>query len=159
MPGCRRQSDMRAVYSKVSRLCLPSKEAWQEACNVVENVPDTTWHVLTWYHRSRTSDSSDARLRQHVVERSPSASAVPGTHGETIDTSTDFWAQSEGLQPSSLLNEQASHGKFSLSNVLSTAHGARLDATKELVAISEDDPIGKGIVSYHIGASLFQGQV
>lgn len=74
------------------------------------------------------------------------------------ETGSDFWAESEGLQPSSLLNKQAMKGMFSLQNLLTISHG--LNPAKEASAtLSVDDPVNKRIVSYHIATSLFEGHV
>jgi hypothetical protein len=70
---------------------------------------------------------------------------------------SDFWADVEGLQPSSLLNKQATKGKYSLRNILSFNHRLHLDKSKGVPSLSEDDPITKGIVSFHIATSLFEG--
>ncbi|KAH8896907.1 hypothetical protein GQ53DRAFT_638910, partial [Thozetella sp. PMI_491] len=72
------------------------------------------------------------------------------------EAGSDFWAESEGLQPSSLLNKQAMKGKFSLQNLLTISHGLHL-IKESGTTLSADDPINKKILSYHIATSLFEG--
>ncbi|EXJ78261.1 hypothetical protein A1O3_09422 [Capronia epimyces CBS 606.96] len=83
----------------------------------------------------------------------------PSSHDNPNDNDgdTDFWAESEGLQPSGLLNRRAMKGKYSLQNILSIGHGMHLDKAKAAAPIIEDDPVRKGVVPYHIATSLFEG--
>ncbi|KAI1620125.1 hypothetical protein EDD37DRAFT_674996 [Exophiala viscosa] len=60
------------------------------------------------------------------------------------------------LQPSSLLNKQATNGKYSLQNILSISDRLHLVDPKSASDLPEDDPISKGIVSFHIATSLFE---
>ncbi|KAJ9628107.1 hypothetical protein H2204_009509 [Knufia peltigerae] len=73
------------------------------------------------------------------------------------DEDRDFLADSEGFQPSGLLNKQATTGAFSLKNILSTSPNIQPQASQDAVAIPEDDPVLKDIVSYHVATSLFEG--
>lgn len=81
----------------------------------------------------------------------------PGRAPEEEDR--DFLADSEGFQPSGLLNKQATTGAFSLKNILSTGPSVQHHTSKDAAAIPEDDPVRKDIVSYHIATSLFEGYV
>ncbi|KAJ6097540.1 hypothetical protein N7499_001914 [Penicillium canescens] len=67
---------------------------------------------------------------------------------------SDFWAESEGLQPNGLLSHQAMKGKFSLQNILSTNHGSTPDRPVE--SVSPDDPTRCGIVSHEVALRLFE---
>lgn len=67
---------------------------------------------------------------------------------------SDFWAESEGLQPNSLLSHQAMKGKFSLQNILSTNHGSTPERPVE--SVSPDDPTRCGIVSHEVALHLFE---
>lgn len=73
--------------------------------------------------------------------------------------SSHFWAEVDGLQPSSLLNREAARGRFSMQNILSVSSEQDIDSAQSNSSISEDDPILQGLVSYHVAASLFEGQV
>ncbi|KIW17450.1 hypothetical protein PV08_04644 [Exophiala spinifera] len=79
----------------------------------------------------------------------------PGNASE--DEDRDFLADSEGFQPSGLLNKQATTGAFSLKNILSTSPNVEHNTSKDTATIPEDDPVRKNIVSYHIATSLFEG--
>ncbi|KAJ5775579.1 uncharacterized protein N7511_000590 [Penicillium nucicola] len=67
---------------------------------------------------------------------------------------SDFWADSEGLQPNGLLSHHAMKGKFSLQNILSTNHGSTPD--RQVESVSPDDPIRCGLVSYELALRLFE---
>ncbi|KAF5000828.1 hypothetical protein FGRMN_1436 [Fusarium graminum] len=92
----------------------------------------------------------EAESQKHQLQHTP----VQGR-----DAESDFWASSEGLQPSSLLNEQAAKGKFSLENILSTSHdnANHSDESGLISSLPEDDPVLQGMVSYHVASSLFEG--
>jgi hypothetical protein len=71
--------------------------------------------------------------------------------------SSNVWAKVDGLQPSSLLNREATQGKYSLQSILSISRDLDMDQGESTSSLPEDDPILKGIVSYHIATSLFEG--
>lgn len=78
---------------------------------------------------------------------------------DTEDVSSNFLAEVDGLQPSSLLNQKATRGKFSMENILSIGRDLDSDPAQSTSFFPEGDPILKGIISYHIATSLFEGQV
>lgn len=75
------------------------------------------------------------------------------------DVRSNFWTEVDGLQPSSLLNQKATKGKYSLQNILSIGGNRVMRPVLSPPTLPECDPILKGIVSYHIATSLFEGQV
>lgn len=79
--------------------------------------------------------------------------------GGAVDGSSNFLAEVDGLQPSSLLNKQATRGRFSMENILSIGRDLDSDPAQSPSAFPEGDPIIKGIISYHIATSLFEGYV
>ena len=46
-----------------------------------------------------------------------------------------------------------------MQNILSVSSEQDIDSAQSNSSISEDDPILQGLVSYHVAASLFEGQV
>ena len=81
------------------------------------------------------------------------------TSCEVDDADSNFLSEVDGLQPSSLLSQSATKGKFSMANILSIGRDHDGDPTQPPSALPEGDPIIKGIVSYHIATSLFEGCV
>lgn len=80
----------------------------------------------------------------------------PTPPGQARDS--DFWAESEGFQPHSLLSHQAMQGRFSLQNILSVNHGpgpAESRASNSN-AISPEDPIVLDLVNAHVAACLLE---
>jgi hypothetical protein len=67
---------------------------------------------------------------------------------------SDFWAESEGLQPDGLLSHQAMRGKFSLRNILSTNHDSTFDRPAD--SASPGDPIQCGLVDHKTVDCLFE---
>ncbi|KAF2635882.1 hypothetical protein P280DRAFT_501671 [Massarina eburnea CBS 473.64] len=74
---------------------------------------------------------------------------------EPESTTRDFWADSDGFQPSSLLNRKAARGNFSLQNVLST-RSEPTSATTSSSSARTEDPIAKGVINHAIATSLFE---
>ncbi|PYH92571.1 hypothetical protein BO71DRAFT_357044 [Aspergillus ellipticus CBS 707.79] len=72
------------------------------------------------------------------------------------DRVSDFWADSEGLQPDSLLSHQAMRGKFSLQNILSTDHGGNIDGVATSRSVPPDDPILLGLINQQVAMGLFE---
>lgn len=79
--------------------------------------------------------------------------------GDAEDGSSNFLAEVDGLQPSSLFNKQATRGKFSMKNILSIGRELDLDPAQSPSTFPEGDPIIKRVISYHIATSLFEGYV
>lgn len=76
---------------------------------------------------------------------------------DTEDASSSFLAEVDGLQPSSLLNKKATTGKFSMETILSIGKDLDSDPAQSPSALPEGDPVLKGITSYHVATSLFEG--
>ncbi|KAL3477035.1 fungal-specific transcription factor domain-containing protein [Aspergillus californicus] len=68
----------------------------------------------------------------------------------------DFWAESDGYQPHSLLNHQAMKGKFSLQNILSIDEGLAEHAPSSPESVSPDDPISLGLLNIQVASCLVQ---
>ncbi|KAH8674277.1 hypothetical protein BX600DRAFT_457295 [Xylariales sp. PMI_506] len=102
------------------------------------------------------SSSHDNRNESLTTINGPSIESPPQER-EQNEPGSEFLAGSVGLQPSSLLNRQAMKGKFSLQNLLSTNHNLQLDKVTKDAALSQDDPINRGLVSYYVATSLYEG--
>lgn len=73
------------------------------------------------------------------------------------------WSESEGLQPSGLLNTNAMDGSFSLKSILSAPKSLpsgtglqRRNSALEGASTPSDDPVSLGIVNTAIARSLFE---
>jgi hypothetical protein len=93
------------------------------------------------------------------MNTSAATTAQQPTSRDAEDVSSNFLAEVDGLQPSSLLNQKATRGKFSMENILSISRDLDSDPAQPPSAFPEGDPILKGIISYHIATSLFEGYV
>ncbi|RAO72248.1 uncharacterized protein BHQ10_008260 [Talaromyces amestolkiae] len=82
---------------------------------------------------------------------------VQQASGDAEDGSSNFLAEVDGLQPSSLFNKQATRGKFSMENILSIGRELDSDPAQSPSTFPEGDPIMKRVISYHIATSLFEG--
>jgi hypothetical protein len=100
--------------------------------------------------KATSKRSLDSHMQDAIPERSPE---VPRRDSRD-DRVSDFWAESDGLQPDGLLSHQAMKGKFSLQNILSTNHGSTFDRPTD--SVSPDDPIRCGLVSYERVLVLFE---
>lgn len=122
------------------------------------------------YKRARPGDSDSVHIshgQNTFSEVSASMPAIESMEGTSTapqqpprdaeEASSNFLAEVDGLQPSSLLNQKATKGKFSMENILSIGRDLDSDPAQSPSTFPEGDPILKGIISYHIATSLFDG--
>jgi hypothetical protein len=107
-------------------------------------------------HRNAPAEQSPGELGAVSSLSLPTVRvASPSTH---VREESRLLSPSNNLQPLSLLNARALEGEFSLDNILSTKETGQQDASKSSASL-HGDPILGGLVSYHVGASLFHGYV
>jgi hypothetical protein len=105
--------------------------------------------------KSERLDNVESTPEAHAA--SPRESALTEGHlpDEPESATRDFWADSDGFQPPSLLNRQAARGNFSLQNVLST-NAEPTSANASTSSARTDDPIATGLLNHAIATSLFE---
>lgn len=84
---------------------------------------------------------------------STSLTPVSQSHDEASPT------QPGSLQPSGLLNHEAMVGQFSLRCILDTGDGDTSESQGDVSPVSEDDPIGLGLVNLSVARCLFDKYV
>ncbi|KAI1608234.1 hypothetical protein EDD36DRAFT_423657 [Exophiala viscosa] len=139
MSTCCRHSNLRSLPAEVHGMRLSPEETRKEA---IERVPQRASAALA----EEDDQPTFATASENYLS--------PGPNQD--EAGRNFWADGEGLQPSSLLNKQATNGKYSLQNILSISDRLHLVDPKSASDLPEDDPISKGIVSFHIATSLFE---
>ncbi|OKL59898.1 hypothetical protein UA08_04538 [Talaromyces atroroseus] len=180
--------DSEATRMTSVRACLPCRRVKMRCCPVVgsakcERCLRKSMECVSYVQRKRGrkplkltgADSPHGPSRRITREAStiPSKVEYMGTSGLPAATSTDqrhpghdhrdsvssnVWAKIDGLQPSSLLTREATKEKYSLQSILSISRDLDMDQAESTSCLPEDDPVVKGIVSYHIATSLFEGQ-
>lgn len=105
---------------------------------------------------SHAEDQMLASLAQENIRRASVELRSSHQLDEPEPARREFWADSDGFQPPSLLNRQAARGNFSLQNVLSTSAVSTANITSPPFA-NQEDPISKGLLNHPIAASLYQG--
>jgi hypothetical protein len=106
---------------------------------------------------SKSEHFDDVESTAEAHAQSPHDSALTEGQPDEPEASTrDFWADSDGFQPPSLLNREAARGNFSLQNVLSTNAEPTSATASTSSSARTDDPIATGLVNHAIATSLFE---
>lgn len=105
---------------------------------------------------THSEDTMPASLAQEHVRGASVGLPSRRQPNEPEPARREFWADSDGFQPPSLLNRQAARGNFSLQNVLSTSPMPTAHATSS-PSENQEDPICKGLLNHAIASSLYQG--
>lgn len=119
--------------------------------------------------RSKEGSASTHESHRNVLAKQPPGQVGPSassSHSAVRESSPSTRARAESrlfppsnsLQPLSLLNARALEGEFSLDNILSTKESGQQGMSQNLAPM-HGDPIIDGLISYHVGASLFHGYV